>query len=75
VRDVLHEDAVRTYDEDAAQLGAVRVEQIRRPVQADGRLSRSRAALDREGRVRIPRDQRVLIGLDGRDDVAHVRVA
>ncbi len=77
VRDVLHERPVRADDEHAgaAELLAVLVEQPRRPVQADRRLAGSGAALDGERRPQTVRDQPVLVGLDRRDDVAHVRVA
>ena len=43
-------------------------------MQADGCLAGARAALDDEHAVRVVRDQPVLVGLDRRDDVAHVRV-
>jgi hypothetical protein len=44
-------------------------------VEADRRLAGAGAALDDERRLRVARDQAVLVGLDGRDDVAHVRRA
>ena len=44
-------------------------------MEADRRLARSGAALDDEDAVRLARDQAVLVGLDRRDDVAHVLVA
>jgi hypothetical protein len=75
VRDVLHEGRVRADDEDPPQLRAVRVEQVRGAVEADGRLARARAALDHERRLRLAGDQAVLVGLDRGDDVAHTRVA
>ena len=52
-----------------------RVEEPRRAVQPDRGLAGARAALDDERAVRVVRDQAVLVGLDRRDDVAHVRVA
>ena len=77
VRDVVHEHRVRPDDEDAAalELAAVGVEEPRRPVQADRRLAGAGAALDDEHALRLERDQAVLVGLDRRDDVAHVLVA
>ena len=54
---------------------ALRVEQPRGAVQADRGLAGAGAALDHERRVRVVRDQPVLVGLDRRDDVAHVHVA
>src|SRR5205085_10502000 len=59
----------------APELSAVRVQQPRRPVETDGRLPRARSALHYEDTLRLARDQRVLVCLDGRDDVAHVLVA
>ena len=53
----------------------MRVQQPRSAVQTDRRLARAGAALDHQHAVRIECDQPVLIGLDRRDDVAHVRVA
>ena len=44
-------------------------------MEADGGLARARAALDDEEAFRLARDQAVLVGLDRRDDVAHVLVA
>ena len=75
VRDVVHEGGVRADDEDPPQLLAVRVEQERGAVQPDGRLAGARPALNDERRRRVARDEPVLVGLDRRDDVAHVRVA
>ena len=74
VRDVFHERAVRPDHEDAAVVQPLvrRVEQPRGAVQADGGLAGARAALDDKGHVGIVRDQPVLVGLDRRDDVAHV---
>ena len=42
-------------------------------MEPDGRLARSRAALDHERRLGSARDEPVLVRLDRRDDVAHVR--
>src|SRR4029079_15497173 len=53
----------------------VRVEQPGRAGEADRRLARAWATLDDEDAVRLARDQAVLVGLDRRDDVAHVLVA
>ena len=53
----------------------MRVEEERRAVQPDRGLSRARPSLDDQRRLRVPRDQVVLVGLDRRDDVAHPRVA
>jgi hypothetical protein len=77
VRDVLHERAVRPDDEHASTRHrvAVAVEQERRSVQPDRRLAGARAALDDERRRRIGGDQPVLVGLNRRDDVAHVLLA
>ncbi len=74
VRHVLHERPVRADDEDAAarERVAVAVEEVRRTVQPDRGLAGAGAALDDERRSRIGRDQPVLVGLDRRDDVAHV---
>ncbi len=57
------------------QLVALRVQQPRGTVQADGGLAGAGAALDHERRVRIVGDQPVLVGLDRGDDVPHVHVA
>ena len=51
------------------------VEEVRRPVEADGGLPGARPALDDERRLGLARDQAVLVGLDRRDDVAHAVVA
>ncbi len=71
MRDVVHEGRVRTDDEDPPQLGAVRVQQERGPVEAHRRLAGSRAALDHERWGGVTRDQAVLVGLDRGDDVPH----
>ena len=77
VGDVLHEGAVRADDEHAAAgvALALGVDEPGRPVQADGRLAGAGTALDHERPVRVVGDQPVLVGLDRRDDVAHVSVA
>ena len=77
VRDVLHERSVRADDEHAAAgvpftLG---VDEPRRAMEADRRLAGAGTALDHERPVRLAGDQPVLVGLDRRDDVAHVGVA
>ncbi len=74
MRDVIHERRVRADDEHPAQLLAMRVEEPRRAVQADGGLAGSGAALDDERSVWLGGDQPVLVGLDRRDDVAHLPV-
>ena len=77
VRDVLHERAVRPDDEHAAPGVALafRVDQPRGAVEPDRRLAGAGAALDDERTVRRMGDQAVLVGLDRRDDVAHVAFA
>ena len=74
VRDVLHERAVRPDDEDAAarERVAMAVEEIRSAVKTDRGLAGAGATLDHERRRWVGRDQPVLVGLDRRDDVAHV---
>ena len=71
--DVLEERLVGADDEypAATQPLSVGIEQPRRTVQPDRRLARARRALDAHGRGRIHAHQRVLLGLDRRDDVAH----
>ena len=77
VRDVFHERAVRPDDEHAAPGVALAfgVDQPRGAVEADRRLAGAGAALDHERTVRRVGDQPVLVGLDRRDDVAHVALA
>src|SRR5439155_9267899 len=77
VRDVLDERPVRTDDEDALarEPPPVRVEEPGSAVQADGSLAGAGPALDYEYALQAGRDQAVLIGLDRRDDVAHVLLA
>ncbi len=53
----------------------MREEEIRRAMEPDGGLPRARPALDDERRLGVARDEAVLVGLDGGDDVAHPRVA
>ena len=53
----------------------MREEEVGRAVEADRRLAGARPALDHERRLRLAGDQPVLVGLDRRDDVAHVRLA
>ena len=77
VRDVFHERPVRADDENAAPGVALafRVDQPRGAVEADSGLAGAGAALDDERTVGRMRDQPVLVGLDRRDDVAHVAFA
>ena len=74
VRDVVHEDGVRAHDEHTAERLPVRVEEVRRPMEPDRGLPGAGPALDDERRLGLARDEAVLVGLDGRDDVAHARV-
>ena len=71
--DVTQERPVGTDDEHAGapEAFAVRVEQVGGAVQADGGLSRARRPLHADGLVEVGAHQHVLVGLDGRDDVAH----
>ena len=55
----------------AGQLLAVREQQVRRPVQADRRLARTRRTLHADRLRQVGADDHVLLGLDGGDDVAH----
>ena len=77
VRDVVHEHGVRPDHENAGalELAPVRVKEPRRSMQADRGLARPRPALHDEDALRLTRDQRELVRLDRRDDVAHVLVA
>ena len=72
--DVLQEERVGADDEHAlaVELLPVLEEQEGGPVEADGRLARARAALHDEARVERRADHDVLLGRDGRDDVAHL---
>ncbi len=71
--DVAQEHRARADDEDAAAGDPlpVRVEQVGRPVQRDSGLAGARAALDDEDAAERRPDDPVLLGLQGRDDVAH----
>ncbi len=71
--DVAQERRVRADDEHAAlrQLAAVGVEQVGRAVQRHRGLAGPGPALDDEHAVHPGPDDPVLLGLDGRDDVAH----
>jgi hypothetical protein len=71
MRDVVHERRIRTDDEDAAQLLAVRVEKPRRAMEPDRCLAGAGPALHDERAVGVGGDQPVLIRLDRRHDVAH----
>ena len=75
MRDVVHERRVRTDDEDAAQLLAVRVEKPRRAVKPDGCLPGPWPSLHDERAAGIGGDQPVLVRLDRRHDVAHPPLA
>ena len=76
VGDVLHEDAVRPDHEHASMLQRLplRVEEPRSPMEPDGCLAGTGAALDHERDIGVVCDQAVLVGLDRGDDVAHVHV-
>ena len=71
--DVPQERRVRADDQHTAllQLGAMVVEQVRRPVQRHRCLPGARTALDHHDAGLIGADDPVLLGLDGRDDVGH----
>ena len=73
VGDVAEERTVRTEHEDAGsgELGAIGVQQVRRPVQSDRCLAGAGGALDRQRLVERGANQDVLVGLDRGDDVAH----
>src|SRR3954471_22256767 len=49
----------------------MRIEQVSGSVQADGCLARAGCALDADAVRQVGAHQLVLLGLDGRDDVAH----
>ena len=74
LRDVAQEHRVRPDDEHAfaREPGAVLVQQERGAVQADRGLARARTALHDQARLDRRADDRVLFGLDRRDDVAHL---
>ena len=71
--DVAQEGAVGADDQDAGagQLAAVRVEQVGGAVQADRGLAGARGALHADRLGERGAHDVVLVGLDGRDDVAH----
>ena len=71
--DVAQERAARADEQDARALeqAAVRVQQVRGAVQGDGRLAGARTALHDERAAQLGADDRVLLALDRRDDVAH----
>ena len=73
VTDVAQEAGVRPDHEHSgpAELVPIRIEQVRRPVQADRGLPGPGCSLDADGVVDAGPDDHVLLGLDGRDDVAH----
>ena len=75
VRDVVHEDRVRPDDEHAAELRAVREEEVGGAMEADSGLAGSGPSLDDERRDGLARDQAVLICLDRGHDVAHPALA
>ncbi|MGN7157481.1 hypothetical protein ACTHRK_15435 [Dietzia cercidiphylli] len=52
-------------------MSALRVQQVRRPVQRDDRLARPRAAVHHECARGVGADDRVLVGLDGGQHVVH----
>ena len=70
---VAEEERVRADDEHtlALEREAVGVEEVRGPVEGHGRLAGPRAALDDEDTGKLGADDRVLLSLDGGDDVAH----
>src|SRR5690606_31326589 len=72
-RDVGQEGAVRADDHDAGagQPLAVGEQQVGGAVQADRGLTGAGRALHAHGPVEVGADDVVLVGLDGRDDVAH----
>ncbi len=73
LRDVGEEGPVRPEDEQAAAPHALRmgVEQIGRPVQADGGLAGAGSTLHAHGEAQVAADEVVLLGLDGGGDVPH----
>ena len=76
VGDVGEVGAVRPDEQHAAAVVAharIGVEQVRRPVQGDDGLPRARATVHDEGAGRARADDRVLVGLDGAEHVAHPR--
>src|SRR5262249_27789013 len=73
VADVAQEARVRPDHQDAlpAELVAVGIEQVGRPVQPDRGLPGPRRTLDADRVLEPGSYDHVLLGLDGRDDVAH----
>ena len=73
VADVREEGLVRPDHDHAAppDLLAVRVQQVRDPVQPDRGLPGAGRALHADGLRRVGAHDIVLVGLDGRDDVPH----
>ena len=73
VADVAEERIVGANDQHARarEALAVGVEQEGRTVQTDSGLARAGRALDAQRLIKIGPHEHVLIGLDGRDDVAH----
>ncbi len=71
--DVAQERPRRPDDEHARRLEllAVVVQQVRGAVKRDGRLAGPRASLDHERPRQRSADRRILLRLDGGDDVAH----
>ncbi|WP_443612938.1 hypothetical protein [Actinomadura madurae] len=71
--DVAEERGVGADDEHSAAFEdiAVRVEEVRGPVQGGDRLAGAGAALDDQHALQAGPDDLVLLLLDGRDDVAH----
>ena len=71
--DVAQEERVGPDQQHAAagQAVAVGVEEVRRPVQRHGGLAGAGTALDDQRTRQVAADHPVLLGLDGRDDVAH----
>ena len=74
--DVVGEHAVRREEGHLARrkLATAPVQQVRHAVQRDGGLARARHALDDERARLLVADDAVLLGLDGRDDGAHLSV-
>ncbi len=71
--DVVEEGPVGSDDEHACAVEALAegVEQPGGPVQPDGGLAGARGALHADAHREVAPDDRVLLGLDRRDDVAH----
>ncbi len=73
LRDVGEEGAVGAEDQQSAAADALRVgvEEVRGPVQPDGRLAGAGGALDTDGGAEIRPHEVVLLRLDGGGDVPH----